>query len=846
MGFDPNKGGNGDTGNSGTINEWGDMRNFSYTKNGKVVYKDGAYIEPREDFGDGDDFTSVDLDNSANTSGRDYGKLLRDAMAANNVNDSPDRPIQIADSGVRVQDVSKNYNNYNAYVAPILDNAIIGGGSNPGDRIKIIDESSNLEPDDGAPVGEGGNKIQNGNPGKSIENVGDSSNLEPDDDPDDLYRKIYSIIKNRRTVNDNANRFNPGDPDIVREYEEDTGNAEKRGRVARIIEKARKSGIGKAFVRATIGVLLLGSLVGIGAKSGLLNKKAVQNATAIEQKAPGPQDGETDGSALATAEIDGLLGNQSETEKSAENLDTKVDITFADGEVLKGVNCEFGGDNTGADLLDNKNIESTHADPLTNKLAKWVDNEGNVFEAAQANPEAKAAFELEVIGENNRRIGNIAPLVQEGYALGYFGEGDNINNPNMTQSGYEFSTDSNEYQSKKELIQADYNKRMSEKTFKIGLLRKGQHYASIASKRIVNPDGTARPGFYSDNDVDASINGTMYLEEFDAASGMNYYDAHPEVKERVLRILDLVKTGASEDQIQDAMDSWTIIRLPGCMQYGAIKKTPEPTYTVEYKTPEKSSSTSTYTITPVFPEKPDPKLDDGSGIHKEEDDGSGTHKDEDDSGKKKIRRIYRGGNHHDDSSGIHESDKKDDDETPGKTPDKPSETPDKPSETPNKPSETPDKPSETPDKPSETPKDNEKVLEAKTDNVVGGNEFNSQKEGTATDQNATPLAGEATNNSMMESSGNQLSDGEVANQSVIGEFTENNASVSKEESEHKDISTSVTNENHATNSSDAPADSFERQTVADEVVNESNGETSSQNSYDTSAAEANYDFYSAF
>ena len=99
---------------------------------------------------------------------------------------------------------------------------------------------------------------------------------------------------------------------------------------------------------------------------------------------------------------------------------------------------------------------------------------------------------------------------------------------------------------------------------------------------------------------------------------------------------------------------------------------------------------------------------------------------------------------------------------------------------------------------------------------------------------------------MMESSGNQLSNVEVADQSVIGEFTENNASVSKEESENKGISTSVTNENRATNSSEAPADSFERQTVADEVVNESNGETAAQNSYDTSAAEANYDFYSAF
>lgn len=124
MGFDPNKGGNGDTGNSGNNNVW-DMGNFSYPGYGNVVYgddltnqnnstdqnKDKAKITPLEDFGDGDDFTSVDLDNSANTSDRDYGKALRDAMAVNNVSYSPDKPIQIVDSGVSVQDVSKNYNN---------------------------------------------------------------------------------------------------------------------------------------------------------------------------------------------------------------------------------------------------------------------------------------------------------------------------------------------------------------------------------------------------------------------------------------------------------------------------------------------------------------------------------------------------------------------------------------------------------------------------------------------------------------------------------------------------------------------------------------------------------------
>lgn len=804
MGFDPNKGGNGDTGNSGNSNVW-DMGGFSYPGYGNVVYrddltnqnnstdqnKDKAKITAREDFDDdADDFTVVDLDKSVNTSDRDYGKAIRDAMTVNDVNYSSDRPIQIVDSGINVQDVSKNYNDP-VYVTPAQANVIDGGDNNPGNSINIVDDSSNTEPKGGASVDVDAvkNRIQNG-------------------------------------VDNDVNKFNPGDPNIVREYEEDTGNAEKRGLVAGIMEKVRKSGVGKLFVKATIGALLLASLAGIGANSGLLNKKATQNATAIEQRALGYQDGETDGSELATKEIDELLGNQSETEKSAENLDTKVDITFVDGEVLKGVNCEFGGDNTGADLLDNKNIESTHADPLTNKLAKWVDNEGNVFEAGQVSPEAKAALDLEVIGEISRGIGNIAPLVQEGYLLGYFGEGDNINNANMTQTGYEFSTDSNEYQSKKESIQADYIKRMGEKTFKIGLLRKGQHYASIASKRIVNPDGTVRPSFYSDNDVDASINGTMYLEEFDAASGMNYYDAHPEIKERALRILGLIEPGASEDQIQDAMDSWTIVRSPGCKQIDGIqknlkKKIIPPVEKTITPTPENTPNIDTKIIPPaqqVIPPAPTPENETTTTENKIT------------TGTRHIITSTNGKHTH--NTIIREDEKPREKETP-----KDKEIPPEPEK------ETP-KNKEVP--PDENPKGGEKVLEAKTENVVGGNEFDSQKEVTVTDQNAAPLAGEATNNATMESSGDQLSNREVATQSVIGEFNENNASVSKEEAENKSISTSVTNENPATNSSEAPADSFERQTVADEVVNESNGETAAQSSYDTSAAEANYDFYSAF
>lgn len=817
MGFDPNKkGGNGDTGKSGNINEWGDMGKYIYTGYGNNVRKDGlanqnnstgqnkdkSKIEPLEDFGNGDGFTLVDLDNSANTSGRDYDKLLRDAMAVNNVGYSPNRPIQIADSGVRVQDVSKSYNNP-VYVLPTPDNAIDGGGSNPGNHIKIGDESSNLEPDGDVSAGEGGKKIQNGD--------------------------------------DDANKFNPGDPNIVREYEEDTGNAEKRGRVARIVEKARKSGVGKAFVRATIAVLILGSLVGIGAKSGLLNKKTAQNATTIEQRALGYQQESDSGTIDVVKALDDTAAAQSGEKSEVDKLNSRVDIKLTNGAVLEGVDFSLGGDNSGVDMVDKANMDSEHAGAFTHAYSDWINGgAAREYKSALGNEDAMNALNLKATERMNERMGNVGLLTKNYYKFADFDNLDLVNQENMGKNLINLMKDPAQYNMQRAIVEQK-NKEFAEKTTQslTVLERNKDNYCSEYVK-LFDENGNEtndisrvyRAEYRTDKSVNPVEGDALVMQFSDKETGLNYVETHPEVKEKWLRSCNLIKPGASDTEIQEAMNKWEYVGVlvvcgQDCWMLKTVKQDSSTTYKAEYITP-RSSSTSTHTsisITPELPGNPDPKLDDGSGIHKEEDGGSETHKDEDDSSKKIIRRIYRGGNHHDDGSGIHESDKKKDDETPGKTP---------------------DKPNETPDKPNETPKENEKVLEAKTDNVVGGNEFNSQKEGTATDQNAAPLAGEATNNATMESSGDQLSNREVATQSVIGEFNENNASVSKEEAENKSISTSVTNENPATNSSEAPADSFERQTVADEVVNESNGETAAQSSYDTSAAEANYDFYSAF
>ena len=800
MGFDPNKGGNGDAGNSGNNNVW-DMGGFSYAGYGNVVYrddlanqnnsadqnKDKAKITAIEDFDDdADDFVTVDLDKSVNTSGRDYGKAIRDAMTVNDVNYSFDKPIQIVDSGINIQDVSKNYND-SVYATPAQANVIDGGGNNPGNSINIVDDSLNTEPKDVASVDVDAvkNRIQNG-------------------------------------VDNDVNKFNPGDPNIVREYEEDTGNAEKRGLVAGIMEKVRKSGVGKLFVRSTIGALLIGSIVTLGASSGLLNKKAAQNTTAIEQKAPDSQDGETDGSELATKEIDGLLGDQSENEKSAENLDTKVDIKLANGAVLEGVDFRLGGDNSGVDMVDRANMDSEHAGAFTHAYSDWINGgAAREYKGVLGNEDAMNALNLKAVERMNERMGNVGLLTKNYYKFADFDNLDLVNQENMGKNLMNLMKDPAQYSMQRAIVEQK-NKEFAEKTTQslTVLERDKDNYCSEYVK-LFDENGNEtndisriyRAEYRTDESVNPVEGDALVMQFSDKETGLNYVESHPEIKEKWMRSCNLIKPGASDTEIQKAMSKWRYVGVlvvcgQDCWELNTLEEAPSITYKAEYITPISSSTSDREVITTDKQTTPEENTT--------PENNTTTTENKITTGTRHI--ITSTGGKHTHNTIIREDEKPRDKETP--------------------------KNKEVP--PDENPKGGEKVLEAKTENVVGSNEFDSQKEVTVTDQNAAPLAGEATNNATMESSGDQLSNKEVATQSVIGEFNENNASVSKEEAENKSISTSVTNENLATNSSEAPADSFERQTVADEVVNESNGETAAQSSYDTSAAEANYDFYSAF
>ena len=472
------------------------------------------------------------------------------------------------------------------------------------------------------------------------------------------------------------------------------------GKVHNIMNHIKKSGIGKKFALGCAILALVGTVGSTVNRSGLMNNKTVN--TAGQPKIEGTSEagvGQT-GSEAATNDLD--------AEFSAEKFDTKVDISYVDGEVMRGVDCEFGGDNTGADLLDNVNVEPGHYGPLTHKLANWVHNEGNRYREGQTSPEALTALRAEVDQSITGRLGNIAPLVQEGYVFGYFGEGDNINVKNMTQTGYEFSTNSEEYQSKKESLQRDYIEREKEMSHDIILLNKGDTYASIGAWDIKNVDGTARPDFFTDNHVTAVEAGLMVRTDIDKATGLNYYDAHPEIKERVLRVMGLIEVGASEKEVQDVMAKWTVGgRLVGCMQFACFKKTPEKKIIppVEKKIP---------------PEKIIPPVE------------------------KKIPPVEI----------IPPAEIIPPTPTPEPTPE-PTPTP---------------TPTPTP-KPEDKPKENEKVLEPKTDHVAGANEFDTQKGATVTDQSVEATLGTETDNARVEAPGSEIENKTIEQKEVVEEYT---------------------------------------------------------------------------
>ena len=634
-----------------------------------------------------------------------------------------------------------------------------------------------------------------------------------------------------------------------------------KGNIVRnIMDRFKKNGIGKLFVRGCLVAALVGAIGGAyhrGFHNGAANTTAKMEANINEMEAKinemeakiNSTNESQLGSDGATKELDRTA---TATESNAEKLETSVDLKIANGDVIEGVDFRLGGDNSGADMLDFKNMDSSHAGAFTSAYADWINGGAAAeYKSTIGNEEATNAFHLKTAERMNSRMGNVGLLSKSYFALADFEDKNMINQENMGENAMRLMQDPVEYERQKAIVEQKNIELAKKVTYDFVVLERDKDIYCSEYMKLYDQNGNeiekdsgrqysagdiSRVEYITDTKVNPVEGGALVRKGYDNETGLDYVESHPEVKEQRLRSSNLIKPGATDKEIQWAMSHWVYEgELVVCGQDCWVKKVEtydsSVTYKAEYKTPERSSSTSTsISITPELPGNPDPKLDDGSGIYKEEGDGSGTHKDEDDSSKKIIHRIYRGGNHHDDSSGIHESDKKKDDETPKETPkNNPGETP----------KETPgETPKETPkETPGENPKDNEKVLEAKTADVKGADEFDAQKVNTETDQTVEATLGSEQENARMETTGGEVENKVVEEKGAVEEFSTKDESGVEKNS--KTLDQVEDNETMNTGATEKQSDAEAKMTVEKE---KESTEKAPDTSYDLGYASAEWDF----
>ncbi len=762
----PNKLGNGNSGDSSLMNDWkdiGDLIDFAPANN-NVEPSKSSKIDIIDDVDD--DFEEVDLDGAT-----------KNALGQEPV-------IVVGQDDLNSDRVSNSFlSSVDGALARYQDDRI-NKANNAGDKddtkIDIVDDNDDL---DGAPVV--------GQPNKPS----DSKDTAKDDIEDDVDKGV-----------DNS-------PERV----DTTGN-----KVRSIMDRFKKTGIGKLFVKGCVVAALVATIGGVyhsGFRDGAANATAKMESQA--KAGTNENQGDETGPDAATRELDETA---SKAENDDEKLSKSVDVKTADGRVIEGVNFELGGDNSGADMIDRSLMESSHFGALTTKPAEWLNGgEGAEFRAAEGNADAMDSLLKKSIEEFNGHAGDVAVLVQEAYSLGYVDKAQ----MSLEQKGADtmaIMKDNAKYNDMKSFVEQkkiDLEKNMGHGLM---LLTDGQHYASPYI-RAVDAQGNLAKSVSEiqsvSHHVDKSVNpyegGVLVITDVVQGTNLNYYEANPEAKEMALRSMGLIAPDSSESQIKEAMKKYMVLgHEAGCKQLCAVEVTPKDTstYKVEYKTPEKSSSTSDREkviideVTPNPDEKPSPE--DNTTVTTENKITTGT------------RHIYRS------THGSHNHDRI----TPqGKEDEKPrdNETPkDKPGEN----------PGETPkDTPGENPKDNEKVLEAKTADVKGADEFDTQKANTVTDQTVEATLGSEQENARMEVSGAEVGNKTVEEKEVVEEFSKKDESGI--ENTDKTLDQVENNESLNTGTSEKQSDAEAKMTV--EEAKEST-EKAPDTSYDLDYASAEWDF----
>ena len=329
-------------------------------------------------------------------------------------------------------------------------------------------------------------------------------------------------------------------------------NLEKRGIVANLMNKIKRSGIGKRVALvAIVAVLVGGAFFGYKAIKGNTSTKDTYATESNQESEP------VDLQQEAKNALD---------ETKVEKNDYMGEINFTNGEKID-MNLKLGGDNTGNDFMNFAGKEEGRSASLTDKDARLM-NERALYEAAKNDP-AKM-HELTQLSYENiyNKLGNLGPLTQE---MGRYGLFDG-SLADMDAIATYLQGDNDFYAKSLEDVQARHLE--DEKHMKHNLILQQGNYASFYANTISQMDGVADLKFGFDYSV-APKNGGILIDQMLTEDGENWFEAHLDEKINVLKCANIIPKGASDEEILEIADKWIIIgREIGCGQLALELKTP--------------------------------------------------------------------------------------------------------------------------------------------------------------------------------------------------------------------------------------------------------------------------------
>lgn len=389
------------------------------------------------------------------------------------------------------------------------------------------------------------------------------------------------------------------------DWESDFGSENlnrKAGLVQDILAKIRKTGVGRAFVKTVLVAAVVASASGV--LSGFVNSNDVTRSMAIDSNAKTAQEYLDSNYSASSAESESAASEQSAETKGhlnyeyynygsssakSESLEETSEqeaerhesytymesVKFVDGETMN-LDLKAGGDNTGNDYLNNAGKEEGRPASFTDIDERLRGQQGSLYEAAQVamgqgNPEPMRELKRISLESMANRSENLAPLGFNAYIYGVIEADMAAINPAEISDKIQLMEKSEEAYNLFRKGMAEERERQQAEGKIYELINYKDTFSSFYATSKAEMDGQVNLSIAFDEQVAPLEGGTLIMREY-TSDYQDWYEAHPEVKERILRAAGQIGYDFSAEEINEVMSEWQILgQEVGCGQY-ALKK----------------------------------------------------------------------------------------------------------------------------------------------------------------------------------------------------------------------------------------------------------------------------------